>query len=1058
MKSLLFLSLLLGELFLISTGQGVIYCVKPNSTATCSYEDHCQQCQTLQYYIDNMDTTINQQNNVTMIFMDGTHTTNFTLAYYQVSVPTLTMKGKSQNNVSVIIKGTTPSLAIVFSANMIDMENITMINLIHYFGTVLAITGKEVFLKDCTFQDFEMEINNAANMMLDNCECRGQKSNFYISRSTNAVLKKCKFADFAPYYTKVLKITGTTDMIIEDCDIHNVSADIRNSSAVIKGDTNFSACLTPAISIDVSNITLSGKVTFANNIEGAVILYSSTLTITSGANVNFTNNSVMDSGGAIYLNSSPFYVESGANITFVNNSAFDRGGAIFVKPGIPSDATVSRIGRSSANFFHNCFFHPLYLNDSEITISFDRNVAGNGGDDIYGASLEDCYSYQTDQLKIDRVGPPSVSSVSSDPLRVCLCDSHGVPQCEISKVYQNVHPGESFTVPAVLVGWDYKNGATTGVVYAEFLSKNKSINAQLDSTSQNGHVISNSKQCTNLTFSLFSSETPQNATMYITPMHRSAHTVLEYTDRYCFRDRNCIHLTPVFFYITLLPCPPGFTLHDERCTCYLEHVFFENCNIANGIGYFSWNETAWVTINGEAIQYNTHCPFDYCNIAGKEINLQNDSDSQCAFNRAGRLCGGCKENYSLAIGSSHCIHCPNNNNLALLIFFAAAGFLLVFFISAFNLTVTQGMINGLIFYANIVWTYQNIFFPQELEPNPVLVFLKTFIAWINLDFGIETCFVDGLDAFWKTWLQFIFPFYILAIAGLIIVATRHSTRLTNLLGDTAVPVLNTLFLISYMKLLRTTVSIMQVSILQEYPTSSKLYVWSADGNLSYCGFPHIFLFLAGLATLLVGLIFILVLFSMQWLQRYSHLYFLKWITRFKPVYDACFAPLKHKHQYWFGMLLLARGILLLTFTLSFATPQSTSLLILLIFVVSLSFYMAHSHPYKSKAVLLVNNSFLLNLTILSGFTIYARIHPNAATLLAVTIGLSTGVAFLQFCGIVFYSILAPRCSTDGMLKCCTRMKKDAVEQGDDGLPRPFVYQTGYRDSIFDDSQPLLPTN
>jgi len=55
-----------------------------------------------------------------------------------------------------------------------------------------------------------------------------------------------------------------------------------------------------------------------------------------------------------------------------------------------------------------------------------------------------------------------------------------------------------------------------------------------------------------------------------------------------------------------------------------------------------------------------------------------------------------------------CIYCPNNSYLALLIWFAAAGFLLVFFIAAFNFTVTHGMISGLIFYANIVWAYRGI--------------------------------------------------------------------------------------------------------------------------------------------------------------------------------------------------------------------------------------------------------------------------------------------------------------------------------------------------------------
>ena len=127
---------------------------------------------------------------------------------------------------------------------------------------------------------------------------------------------------------------------------------------------------------------------------------------------------------------------------------------------------------------------------------------------------------------------------------------------------------------------------------------------------------------------------------------------------------------------------------------------------------------------------------------------------------------------SMAIGSSRCIECPNSHNVALLLAFAAAGVLLVFFILALNLTVTQGLINGVIFYANIVWAYKMIFFPSAIQKNHLFTFLQVFIAWLNLDFGIECCFFVGLNAYWKTWLQFLFPFYIWTIAGVIIVACR----------------------------------------------------------------------------------------------------------------------------------------------------------------------------------------------------------------------------------------------------------------------------------------------
>ena len=61
--------------------------------------------------------------------------------------------------------------------------------------------------------------------------------------------------------------------------------------------------------------------------------------------------------------------------------------------------------------------------------------------------------------------------MSSDPTRVCLCDNQRIPQCRNnSYIFRNyvVHPGEMFTVSALVVGGDF--GATTGPVYADFSS------------------------------------------------------------------------------------------------------------------------------------------------------------------------------------------------------------------------------------------------------------------------------------------------------------------------------------------------------------------------------------------------------------------------------------------------------------------------------------------------------------------------------------------------------------------------------------------------------------
>ena len=626
------------------------------------------------------------------------------------------------------------------------------------------------------------------------------------------------------------------------------------------------------------------------------------------------------------------------------------------------------------------------------------------------------------------------------------------------------------------MGWDYPN-TTTGVIHTDILHTGSSIVPTLDSNSQRGHVISSSKQCTELTFTLYSKPLPENVTMYITTTYMGTDTAENFVKRECNYPRNndkayckyIDHLTPVFFNITLLQCPAGFKLlpYNQSCDCFLHNTLFDSCGIKNGTGYFLWTQTVWVSIEGDKLLYSILCPFDYCNITGKSISLQDDSDSQCAFNRAGRLCGGCKDNYSPAIGSSHCIHCPNNNNLALLIFFAAAGFLLVFFISAFNLTVTQGMINGLIFYANIVWTYQSIFFPQELVSNPVLTFLKTFIAWVNLDFGIETCFVNGLNALWKTGLQFVFPFYIWIIAGLIIMTAKYSTRLTNLLGNRGVPVLGTLFLLSYVKLLQATYgfSIMEFSTLT-WEDNSTLLVWSIDGNVNYTDLRHIVLLVAGLATLLFFLLpYTMLLFLIQCFRKISHVWLLKWITKFHPVFDAYFAPLKHKHQYWFGVLLLARVLLLTIIVSTFGISQSVSILSLFTVGTTLLLYMALVRPYKNTTILVLQSSFLANLVFLSGwisFTYNTDVsNTSRPWVKTVAIMTSTGVAFLQFCGIVLYPmfapILAPRCSS-AMRRCCPNIKKAEVQvDNDDSDLIHADRDTGYRDSILNESQPLLPT-
>ena len=927
--------------------ESIIYCVKPNESGQCLYDGCDQWCASWEYYIYYIDQLINQQTNVTIIFMNGNHEARYSV---DILSPAITMMGESQK---VKIQGYYSAIQFVNNIQ-VTIENLTFDSMNIYVSP--------------TWDEYEqLEIH----FQIESVNMTYSTVFAYIDYNVNLLMRftLCKF-----YHGN--SIFGTMKVNFTDCELVNNTMTLAGVALQISGVSKVSNAVISAITCYFCPIVLSGTISFVNNTAVR--------------------------GGAMVLHTTTVYIDANTNVIFANNTAKDRGGAIFVEPNLPP------YPQDNSYIINACFYQTMNCNNmSYHNVHFDNNLAVNGGDDIYGSTSE-MYCFQVDQacsISMIHKSYEGHSSISSNPTRICLCDNYGVPQCQNhSYLHQSftVHPGETFTISAVVVGGDF--GTTVGIVHAGFLNPIAEPYF-LRPTSQYGQAIE-SKHCTILNYTMYTNQTNSTVVMYL-----SSEKMMDIHDVMFYANYN--YYTPVFVNITILSCPPGFILSEDppRCSCYkvLTNKLVK-CDITDGIGYVSWSGNTWMHISNNSITYTDYCPLNYCITSDKRIDLQRDPNSQCAFNRAGRLCGGCKDGYSLAIGSSHCIHCPNNNNLALIILFVSAGFLLVFFIGALNLTVSLGMINGLIFYANIVWIYQPILFPQDKKTSGVLLFLRIFIAWINLDFGIETCFVSGLTAFWKIWLQFLFPLYILAIAGLIVIVVRCSTKLSSSVGNRAASVLATVFLLSYMKIMRVTIATMNPSTLIEYPSGSESVIWAEDGNLTYFGFPHILLFLAGLSTaLFFSLPYTLVLLVKQCIQRMLPSMLLRWSRQFSTFFDIYFAPLKHKHRYWFGVLLLARGILLICFSSTLINvPQEVNLLILVIVGVILLLYMTATLPYQGVAALLVNGSFLTNLALLSGFALFTETHPHGSVVRIVITALSTGLAFLMFCGIVIYGIIAPR--------------------------------------------------
>ena len=455
-----------------------------------------------------------------------------------------------------------------------------------------------------------------------------------------------------------------------------------------------------------------------------------------------------------------------------------------------------------------------------------------------------------------------------------------------------MYPGGTLEVPVIARG--QRNETTVAVVQAIETSNN--INVSNLEISQN---ILNS--CTPLKYTMQSRavDTTQEITLYAEGPCPPTET-------------NTLTVT-----VDIQSCPPGFQLSESQSICIcaqrLQH-FTNTCLIDNATVLRAQDAEFWVGYDNKSqgVILHPHCPFDYC--TSEETYLAvDDSDNQCNYNRSGLLCGTCSDNLSLALGSSRCLQC-SNSYLTLLAAFAFIGIALVLLLLVLRLTVAAGTINGLIFYGNIVAANSQVFFQHQCTNVPTVLMdkvLTLFVAWLNLDLGIETCFYNGMDAYVKTWLQFAFPLYVWVLVGMIIVGSYYSGRVAKVFGSNPVAVLATLFLLSYAKLLRTLIAALSYTSL-EYPTNSHIAVWLYDGNIPYLSSKHIPLFTAAMVCLIVLFLpYMILLVFGQWLQAKSELRIFSWINspKIKSFLDTYHAPYTDKHRYWTGLMLLFRVVL-----------------------------------------------------------------------------------------------------------------------------------------------------
>ena len=732
-------------------------------------------------------------------------------------------------------------------------------------------------------------------------------------------------------------------------------------------------------------------------------------------------NNMAKHGGALFLEANSkvtllkdYIFETVMNVSalnFVGNTAI-HGGAIYVDDESNSGACASnpfeRNSIKSECFIRVVATHTILTantNYSLNNIDFDSNFASKSGSTLFGGLLDRCrvslfnevdrtidltdnqfLTYKGDGLQylFDISTGNTRQSISSYPVQLCPC-INGQPVCGY-KVHSDasVRRGETFTLPVMAVDHVYN-------------PVNATIQGYLFSTQSNlisGQVTPISDQCSNISFQITSPRNYEQLTLYA-------------SDGPC-KDAE---LSQLKVNVAFLPCtcPIGFQqsrFHSSFCSCTCHRKLRPFVGFCNSTAQtFRRNINVWISyINGShSSGYLVHqyCPFDYCvpPNASQPLNLETSPDTQCALNRTGMLCGACKPGLSLSLGSSKCLECPHYWPVLFVIitifsFFAGLG--LIVLILWLNMTVAVGTLNGLLFYANIVSANRVVLLPYP-EPNLITV----FTSWLNLELGIDVCYIEGMDIYIRTWLQLAFPIYIILLVLLLIVVSRYSSRFSTLIAKRdPIATLATLILISYGKLFHVVLLAQPFSFATlTFPDNATETLWLPDGTVQYLAGKHVILFIAALLILVICIGYGLLLFFWQLILRLPDWKIFRCFRNpnfnlFMIAYHIPYAP---RHRYWTGMLLLARAVLYLVAAANVSGDpqiQLISVIFVVILIILLKMFIA-VRLFKNWVVDALESFFYVNIVCFASFTSYNLSRGNS----------QDAVAYLSVCLSILVTVL-----------------------------------------------------
>ena len=518
-------------------------------------------------------------------------------------------------------------------------------------------------------------------------------------------------------------------VVFEDCSI------VKNSLSRPVGQFEFQGIgILYASSIAVR---LKGSVLFKANNGSALVVSAAGITIDDNCNVTFTNNKGRRGAAVSVLASSWINVRDNTVVTFTGNKADEMGGAIYAE----------LINEHNVIATWNCFFQ--YLNATiepdtwNTKIRFQQNIAQHGGHSIFATTLKSClwgknYIHVTQNDVKDAFHWKSFEfdGVSgTKPFTREMEVATAANFLTTNKTELKISPGQAYRLPFFQSD---DEGQKAKAIF--FIQSNDEETGKVGNRSV--YVYSDIMQLYGMPESTFN--------ITVTSSGPIASTVT---------------LNVTFDY-----CPPGYiTFNDEEqnatsCKCATEesggYPGISGCD--DEIYQANITRYHWGGIHKATQEFVTAvCPQGSCTFPKSKYKtlLPNNRTQLGKFqcqpqHRTGTICGECMDGYSMSSGSN-CIRCDHGTVKGILFFLLYECLPTLVFVSIilfFNVNITSGHWNSLIFYFQILETLNLYALRTNDEfPKPIQILIKihtTLFGIWNLDFFQtflpEQCYIKGL--------------------------------------------------------------------------------------------------------------------------------------------------------------------------------------------------------------------------------------------------------------------------------------------------------------------------